>query len=190
MHIALKHCRLDWHEKFLDGPSADRLMARLQDLPWERRNLRLYGKQVREPRDTVWLGDASYRYSGRTNTPHPWPDDLLGLVASVEQATGARYNSCLLNRYQDGKDSIALHADDEPELGPEPTIASLSLGAARRFQIRGTEDRLDLQLTHGSLLCMQAPMQRHYRHGIPKEPKVTGQRINLTFRWILKYSNG
>lgn len=179
---------LDLNDWFLESVEALRLLVEVSDLPWQQREIRLFGKPVLEPRQTVWVGDsgATYRYSGRTNQPVRWTPRLLALRARVEAATGQQFNSCLLNHYRDGKDSIGPHADDEPELGPRPTIASVSLGVPRRFQVRPkvSGQRLDLDLHHGSLLVMRGTMQQHYRHCVPKQPKVLAPRTNLTFRWI------
>jgi alkylated DNA repair dioxygenase AlkB len=153
---------------------------------WQHSTIRVYGRSTKLPRLTAWWGDpeATYVYSGIANDPQPWPLWLLAVCADVERATGARYNSCLGNLYRDGNDSVALHADDEPELGPEPTIASLSLGASRRFRMQHPSgDGYDLMLDDGDLLVMSGPMQREWKHGVPKM-RATGPRVNLTFRWV------
>jgi alkylated DNA repair dioxygenase AlkB len=111
---------------------------------------------------------------------------LEQLRAAVEQATGRRYNSVLLNYYRDGADSMGMHSDDEPELGPQPAIASLSYGATRTFILRhkGSKRTLKLDLADGNLLLMAGDMQRHWLHGINKTVKPTAARLNLTFRYI------
>ena len=154
---------------------------------WQQRTFAMYGREVKQPRLTAWWGDAgaSYAYSGIVNEPQPWPMWLDDVRRRVAEATGARYNSCLGNLYRDGNDSVALHADDEPELGPEPTIASLSLGASRRFQLRhAAAAPIDLTLDDGDLLVMSGPMQREWKHAVPKMARVTEPRVNLTFRWV------
>lgn len=158
------------------------------ELFWYLRTFRNW-RQARpwQPRLTAWWGDvgASYVYSGIVNDPQPWPDWMRDLRARVVDAAGARFNSCLGNLYRDGNDSVALHADDEPELGPEPTIASLSLGASRKFQLRhATAAPIDLMLDDGDLLVMSGPMQREWRHAVPKMARVIAPRVNLTFRWV------
>ncbi|HBK45083.1 MAG TPA: alpha-ketoglutarate-dependent dioxygenase AlkB, partial [Xanthomonadaceae bacterium] len=103
-------------------------------------------------------------------------------------ATGADFNSVLANRYRDGRDAMGWHSDDEPELGPQPLIASLSLGAARRFAFRHRSDpalRLALTLGHGDLLLMAGATQSHYRHALPRTARPVGERVNLTFRRIV-----
>jgi alkylated DNA repair dioxygenase AlkB len=156
---------------------------------WQSREIRIAGRAVLEPRLTSWIGDpeAVYTYSGRLNTPEPWPAVLQALRERVAELTHAPLNSVLCNLYRDGRDSMGFHSDAERELGQNPLVASLSLGATRRFQLRHRKDasaRLDLDLTSGSLLIMRGTLQHHYRHGVPKQPRVSEPRINLTFRHI------
>lgn len=164
------------------------LLSRLRDLScWQQRVFEFAGKRVMQPRLTAWWGDpgASYVYSGIRNEPQSWPAWIRDLRDRIADATGARFNSCLGNLYRDGRDSVVLHADDEPELGPEPTIASLSLGASRRFQLRHpTAAPIDMTLDDGDLLVMSGPMQCAWTHGVPKMARVDGPRVNLTFRWV------
>jgi alkylated DNA repair dioxygenase AlkB len=164
----------------------------LHGLAWQQREIRMFGRAVLEPRETAWIGDpqAVYTYSGRVNEPAPWksaPTALAELRARVAERVGAQLNCVLCNLYRDGRNSMGLHADAEPELGRNPVIASVSLGATRRFQLRHRKLRdakLDLDLPSGSLLIMCGTLQHHYRHGVPKQPSVTEPRINLTFRRI------
>lgn len=179
---------LELIDNFLTFEESGPLQEFLESLEWQQREITLYGRRVLEPRQTVWIGDpgAVYRYSGRVNVPAPWPDALQGIRRRIEQAAGQAFNSCLCNRYRDGRDSIAPHSDDEPELGPIPTIGSLSIGSSRRFQVRHktATRKLDLELHSGSLVIMRGTMQQHYRHAVPKQPKVTQPRVNLTFRSV------
>ncbi len=156
------------------------------ELAWKQRTIRIYGREVATPRLTAWIGDGSYAYSGANHEPAPWSPALTHYRATLETFTGARFNSCLANRYRDGSDSVAWHADDEPELGPEPTIASVSLGASRRFQVRhrASGETWTLELGHGDLLVMRGASQRDYVHAVPKTKRPVGPRINLTFRWV------
>ena len=170
------------------SPADAALGALLETVRWRQETITLFGRQIPQPRLSAWYGDATavYTYSGLTNTPVPWTPLLAELRGAVEEAAGARFNAVLLNHYRDGKDSMGMHADDEPELGPDPLIASLSLGASRRFVLRHRRRaaaRLDLELGHGSLLVMGGSTQRHYRHGVPKQVG-RGARVNLTFRRI------
>ena len=120
--------------------------------------------------------------------PRPWPEALRPVRPRLEQALGQGFNSVLANLYRDGRDAMGWHSDAEPELGARPVIASISLGAARRFALRHRqqpERRLSLELPHGSLLVMAGDTQRFYRHCLPRTAKPLGERINLTFRRIL-----
>ncbi len=142
------------------------------------------------PRLTAWYGDegAVYTYSGLKNAPAPWNAPLLELRTLVEDAAGARFNSVLLNRYRSGNDGMGWHADNERELGATPVIASVSLGTPRLFTMRAKSDKkrlLDLRLAHGSLLIMGGASQQRFQHAVPKENRLHGERINLTFRAVL-----
>lgn len=180
------------------GPSeADALLNDLRgSVRWTQGTITLFGRQIDEPRLTAWIGDADYTYSGRTMRASPWPASLAGLRGRVEAATDTRLNSVLLNLYRDGRDSMGMHSDDEPELGENPTIASVSLGVTRTFVLspkRKSARRggsIELALGSGSLLVMSGSCQHHYRHGVPKEPACSGERINLTFRRVLPTVSG
>lgn len=175
---------------FLARDEADALLAALQaEVPWKQESLTIFGVRRAQPRLTAWYGDrgTTYTYSGIKNAPLPWRDDLRELALRLETAAGARFNSVLLNLYRDGADGVAWHSDDEPELGERPTIASVSLGAERTFDLRYVE-RGDLvvriALEHGSLLVMSGDSQRCWKHRVAKTGKVTEPRINLTFRYV------
>jgi alkylated DNA repair dioxygenase AlkB len=180
---------LDPH--WLDGPAADALFAALlADVPWQVHRIRLFGREVDSPRRSCWIGDpgARYRYSGASFTPHPWPPALLPIRARLGDELGLDCNSVLANLYRDGRDRMGWHRDDERELGPQPVIASLSLGAARRFVLKQRADpgvSRAITLPHGSLLLMAGDTQAQYRHALPATAKAVGPRINLTFRRIL-----
>ena len=176
---------------FLPTSEAGRLLAQLtEEVAWEQRSIRLFGQEVPQPRLTAWYGDpaARYTYSGLSWEPRPWTPALLNLRHRLEAATSARFNSVLLNHYRDGRDSMGWHSDDEPELGPAPAIASLSLGATRRFRLRPraglAHPPFGLDLPHGSLLLMRGPTQQHWQHALPKTARPVGPRLNLTFRWV------
>ena len=179
-----------WFPDFLPVAAADRLMSRLRDeIPWESREVNFGGRRVPVPRLVAWFGQEAYRYGGFTHAPAAFPPVLADLLPLLEQAVSThlgpqpRFNSVLLNYYRDGRDSMSFHSDNEVQLGTEPVIASLSLGAARTFQFRriGARGRLSGRLTHGSLLVMHGRSQAEWQHAIPKEP-APGPRINLTFR--------
>ena len=156
---------------------------------WRQELIRMYGKEMPVPRLTAWHGDPgrTYSYSQIALEPVPWTGPLLALKSLVEAESGAAFNSVLLNLYRDGRDSVAWHSDDEPELGPRPVIASVSLGAPRRFHLRRKADhgdRVDITLAHGSLLLMAGSTQPEWEHQVPKTATKVGPRVNLTFRAI------
>lgn len=158
----------------------------LRDTPWRHETVVVYGKRHLQPRLTAWYGEAGYTYSGLRLAPMPLTPLLAELRGAVEAATGQRYNSVLLNYYRDGADSMGMHSDDEPELGPRPAIASLSYGATRTFILRHKQSKRTLKfaLADGNLLLMAGVLQQHWLHGINKTAKPTGPRLNLTFRYI------
>lgn len=163
------------------------ILARLvAETPWRADTVVVYGKRHLQPRLTAWYGEAGYTYSGLTLHPLPLTPLLAQLRAAVERATGRRYNSVLLNYYRDGADSMGMHSDDEPELGPEPVIASVSYGATRTFTLRHKRSKrtVKLDLTDGCLLLMAGALQAHWQHGINKTGKLVGPRLNLTFRFV------
>ena len=175
---------------FLTPAEADAAFAALRHaLPWEVHRLRLFGREVDSPRLSAWIGDpgTAYRYSGATFEPHPWPPALRALRERVAAAAGSPLNSVLANLYRDGRDYMGWHSDDERALGPHPVIASLSLGATRRFRLRHRRDpalALALELPPGSLLVMRGQTQRVARHALPRTARRIGERINLTFRFV------
>ncbi|CAB4562748.1 unannotated protein [freshwater metagenome] len=160
----------------------------LDSVPWASQTITMFGKQYEEPRRTAWFGDegASYTYSGITMTPHPWTPLLQSLRDVCEQNSGSAFNSVLLNLYRDGNDKMGWHADDEPELGTEPVIASLSLGATRKFRFRHrvTKEVVECELPTGSLVVMSGLSQKCWVHEVPRQKRVNTPRINLTFRKI------
>ncbi|MES2117872.1 MAG: alpha-ketoglutarate-dependent dioxygenase AlkB [Pseudomonadota bacterium] len=166
----------------------EQVLARLMaETDWRAEAITLWGKTHPQPRLTAWHGTARYRYSGMTLEPQPFTALQLEIKAAVELATGRHFNSVLLNYYRDERDSMGFHSDDEPELGPEPAIASVSFGAPRTFILKHKRlpRTVKLALGNGSLLLMAGTLQRHWRHGINKERTPCGPRINLTFRTIL-----
>jgi alkylated DNA repair dioxygenase AlkB len=171
---------------FFHQAQADSLFATLcRDTLWKQE----MGRGRPFPRLTAWYAESGvvYRYSGVVHAGAGWTPTLLELKQRVEAAASAEFNSVLLNRYRSGKDSIGMHADDEPELGTNPVVASISLGTVRAFVLkhRKSGEKRSLPLAHGSLLVMAGTCQRHWLHGIPKTAQPVGERINLTFRKIL-----
>jgi alkylated DNA repair dioxygenase AlkB len=165
------------------------MVALLDTVPWQSRQIQMFGRWVDEPRLSSWHGDsgAQYRYSGITLQPQPWTTELYELKNLCERTTGAAFNSVLANLYRNGRDSMGWHSDDEAELGPEPVIASISLGATRRFDLRHrvTKETVQVHLGPGDLLVMSQSSQRSWMHQVPRTTKVNEPRINLTFRQIL-----
>lgn len=175
----------------LAAPTDAVLAALIAGTPWRADTVTLWGKSYPQPRLTAWYGDpgARYAYSGIALAPLPWTPLLLQIRAAVEAAARHSFNSVLLNYYRDERDSMGMHADDEPELGPEPVIASLSLGAARDFVLKHRW-RKDLKpvriaLADGDLIVMRGATQRGWLHGIDKKKSPLGPRVNLTFRTIV-----
>lgn len=179
---------------FLDDAEAGGLLARLwRELDWSQREISLYGRRVLQPRLVAWYGDsgAVYSYSGLTLQPLPWHPALLQLRERIGSRAGHPFNAVLANAYRDGRDSMGWHSDNEKELGPRPVIASLSLGAPRRFVLRPARRPPDagagsraVTLEHGSLLVMRAGCQQRYQHALPRTRQPTALRINLTYRWV------
>lgn len=175
---------------WLDGEQADRLLGDLRgSIAWENHRIRLFGREHASPRLSCWIGDPDvvYRYSGSRFVPRPWPPALSPLRARLCAELGTGFNSVLANLYRDGRDCMGWHSDNEAELGPAPVIASVSLGAARRFVLKHRDDpstKLAIELPHGSLLVMAGATQRRYRHALPRMSRPTDERINLTFRRI------
>jgi alkylated DNA repair dioxygenase AlkB len=166
----------------------DEVLARLiAETAWRSEVITLWGKQYPQPRLTAWHGEKAYSYSGLTLEPLPFTPLQLEILAAVHAATGRRFNSVLLNYYRDGRDSMGMHSDNEPQLGSAPAIASVSFGATRTFILQNklNKRRLQLALSDGSLLLMAGSLQTNWSHGINKSAKVFGPRVNLTFRLIL-----
>ncbi|MEN5204667.1 alpha-ketoglutarate-dependent dioxygenase AlkB [Stenotrophomonas sp. TWI700] len=190
MDLHLPDAQVHWHRHWLSHDAADTLQRTLRDdVPWEVHRIRIFGRQVDSPRLSCWMGDpaARYRYSGTEFVPQPWHPALLPLRDQLTAFCGHAFNSVLLNRYRDGDDGMGWHSDNEPELGPAPVIASVSLGAPRRFLLRRRDDhakKAEVLLDHGDLLVMGGQTQRHYQHSLPKSARPLAERLNLTFRWI------
>ena len=179
-------------EGWLAPADADALMDDLvRHLDWQQEHARFGAKVVALPRLTAWYGDVGYAYSGVYHPPSPWPvplailRDRLGELGKPIAGTNCGGpNSVLVNYYRNGTDSMGWHSDDEPSLGHEPTIWSVSLGATRRFVLRHRTSghRVVVDLPHGSLLIMAGACQRCWQHAVPKVARPVGPRLNLTFR--------
>jgi alkylated DNA repair dioxygenase AlkB len=176
---------------WLDGQQADSLLATaITKTPWREDMINIAGRRIPVPRLQNWVGapDTSYTYSGIRLQALAFPDWMDSVRAAVEQATGHPFNRALVNYYRHGRDSVDWHADDEPELGVEPLVASLSLGAERVFQLRHNQskERLSVSLPHGSLLLMGAGIQDHWQHRLAKVSGLEQSRVNFTFRYMEK----
>ena len=178
-------------QSFIDVFESDSLFKLLQsEINWQEEKLKIYGKEVTVPRLVSWYGDvnARYYYSGVLHEPLPWIAPLSKLKEDVEQISGHRFNSVLLNYYRHQQDSMGWHADNEKELGRNPFIASLSLGETRLFKFSHNKSKqvINLQLENGSLLLMGGRLQHCWRHCVPKTRQEKAGRINLTFRNIIE----
>jgi alkylated DNA repair dioxygenase AlkB len=176
-----------WPVAFAPAEASQLFDALVAGIDWRQEEVLIFGQRRAVPRLVAWHGDpgASYTYSGTPHDPLPWTQPLERIRSRIFGLTGSRFNSVLLNLYRDGRDGMGWHADDEPELGRDPVIASVSLGAPRRFCFRHRRDRsqkLDLMLSHGSLLLMSGATQHHWVHAVPKTSLPAGCRLNLTFR--------
>ena len=167
-----------------------RLYGQLQhDVEWRQDNIRMYGREIPLPRLTAWFGDSGrdYTYSGIAMHALPWIEPVDELKRVAEACAGTVFNSVLCNLYRSGDDGLAWHSDDEPELGVEPIIASVNLGATRRFLLRRKDDhqvKAEVELGDGDVLVMRGSTQARCEHSVPKTKKPVGPRINLTFRWV------
>jgi alkylated DNA repair dioxygenase AlkB len=168
----------------------------LNEIPWQHDEVMMFGKKIITKRMTAWYGDegCSYVYSNIKRNPLPWTNLLLEIKKSVEEKAKTQFNSCLLNLYHDGSESMAYHSDDEPMLAKNGAIASVSFGAERRFLFRHNRYKenqipvVELILNHGSLLLMQGEIQNNWKHALPASAKIKSPRINLTFRTIVNVS--
>ena len=178
-----------FYPNFFTKSESDFFLQKLNsEIEWKQESMNMYGKKINFPRLTAWYGDNDkpYSFSGITLSPKLWNEELVSIKSKIEPIAKADFNSVLLNRYRDGNDSISWHTDAEKELGVNPVIASVNFGATRKFQLRHikTKEKLEIELTHGSLLIMQGELQHFWQHQVPKTSQKVGERINLTFRVI------
>lgn len=180
---------VNYYGKILSKDEADQSYLKLlQTIEWKNDEAIIFGKKIITKRKVAWYADEgfSYTYSKITKKAHPWTKELLNLKKLVEEETGEKFNSCLLNLYHDGSEGMAYHSDAEKDLKRNGAIASLSLGAERNFSLKHktTKERVDVFLKHGSLLVMKDQTQTYWQHRLPPTKKVFTPRINLTFRSI------
>jgi alkylated DNA repair dioxygenase AlkB len=161
----------------------------LNNISWQQDEVKIYGKTIVTKRKVAWYGDKDYlyTYSKSTKRALPFTPELLDLKNLVEKESGYTYNSCLLNLYHSGQEGMSWHSDNEPELLKNGAIASLSLGADRKFVFKHetTKEKREVFLTHGSLLVMKGTVQKFWKHALPTTKKILTPRINLTFRTIV-----
>ena len=158
----------------------------LDTIPWKQDEVVMFGKKIITKRKVAWYADAgiTYTYAGVKKSGLQWTEPLLKIKQKVEAITGATYNACLLNLYHEGEEGMGWHRDNEKEIVAESSIASVSLGAARKFAFKHatTNERIDIELENGSLLDMKGAIQHHWYHSLPKTTRIKQLRINLTFR--------
>jgi len=187
--LSLRNGECVYVPSFFSLPESNYYFQKLKnDIIWKQESMYMYGKQVMFPRLTAWHGDneISYSFSGITFNPYTWSKELIEIKNRIEPIADTQFNSVLLNRYRDGNDSISWHTDAEKELGINPIIGSVNFGATRKFQLRHihTKEKVELELSHGSLLIMRGELQHFWQHQVPKTSQKIAERINLTFRKI------
>ncbi|MGK2957867.1 MAG: alpha-ketoglutarate-dependent dioxygenase AlkB family protein [Acidimicrobiales bacterium] len=184
----LQDAEVELLPEFLSVSFSDRLFAELgETVAWKQESIVMYGKPMPVPRLSAWYGEMEnvYTYSGISMAPLAWTPLLREIKSAIEEESNLGFNCVLINLYRNGRDSVSWHSDDEPELGENPVIASLSLGQTRKFQLRNKlrhDLKEEIELTHGSLLVMSGSTQECWQHQVPKTSRGIGPRINLTFR--------
>jgi alkylated DNA repair dioxygenase AlkB len=181
-------------EDFFNSVDSNKLLKKfILKLPWESMMIKMFGRDTKIPRLQCWIGDegCEYRYSGKQLSRQIWNQDLIMIRKKIYQELKIDFNSVLANYYRDGKDSMGWHSDDEKELGPNPTIASISFGSERDLVFRNkiTKETLAIPQTNGCLILIDGETQRNWQHSIKKTQKFIGPRINLTFRNIINKNN-
>lgn len=188
--LGMVNAEVEYYPSFFSKRESDKFYKiLLENILWQQDYITFYGKTMPIPRLTAWYGetDKPYTYSGIPMKPHFWSSELLDIKNRIEEKAGVKFTSVLINQYRTGNDSVAWHADDEPELGKNPIIGSVSFGATRSFQFKHKEHpelKEKIELQHGSFLLMKGETQHHWLHQIPKTSKQLPPRINLTFRII------
>jgi alkylated DNA repair dioxygenase AlkB len=188
-HKADKAPPVTWLTGFLSPQEQQALLDDAKYYPFERPQIEVYGKLHPIPRQQVWFADedCGYRYASLFISPTPWPALLTKLRQRLQVELGLVFNGVLVNYYADGQDTVGWHSDDEAEIRRPSSIASISLGATRDFQIRHkrSQETFTLALVSGDLLIMQPGMQQTWQHAVPRRAKVNAPRINLTFRELV-----
>ncbi len=180
----------EYFPNFISLASSSFYFQKLEsNINWQHDVVKLFGKEITTNRKTAWYGSKSfeYTYSNKTKIAIPWNKELIDLKTIIEKKCQEEFNSCLLNLYHNGNEGMALHSDDEKTILPNSTIASLSIGAERRFLFKHkhTQQKIELNLQNGSLLLMKENTQNYWWHSLPKSAKIKSPRINLTFRKMI-----
>jgi alkylated DNA repair dioxygenase AlkB len=180
-----------YYPSVFDGDTCNTLLAQLiEQINWQHDEVVMFGKHIITKRKVAWYASEglSYTYAGKTKEPNLWSPLLLSIKEKVEMQTGATYNACLLNLYHTGEEGMSWHRDNEKEIVKESSIASVSIGAARKFAFKSVEDgkKIELMLESGSVLDMRGPIQEHWYHALPPSKKIKDLRVNLTFRLLIK----
>mgnify|MGYP001274931048 FL=1 len=188
--VAHNDLKVRIEKNFFNQVDSNELLKKLiSDLPWESMAIKMFGKDITIPRLQCWVGDkgCDYKYSGKKLNRQDWTTDLIMIREKIYKELNIDFNSVLVNYYRDGKDSMGWHSDNERELGPNPTIASISLGSERDLVFRNkiNKEVLPIPQTHGCLILIDGKTQKNWQHAIKKTRKVIGPRINLTFRNII-----
>ena len=188
--VAHNDLKIRIEDNFFDSNQSDEFLNKLiKNLSWESMMIKMFGKDLRIPRLQCWIGDegCDYKYSGKKLNRQDWSSELLQIRKKIFKDLKIDFNSVLANYYRDGKDSMGWHSDDEKELGPNPTIASISFGSERNLYFRNkiTKETISIPQAHGCLIVIDGKTQKNWQHSIKKTQKIIGPRINLTFRNII-----
>ena len=192
--VAHNDLKIRIEEDFFNSADSNKLLKKfILKLPWESMMIKMFGRDTKIPRLQCWIGDegCEYRYSGKQLNRQIWNQDLIMIRKKIYQELKIDFNSVLANYYRDGKDSMGWHSDDEKELGPNPTIASISFGSERDLVFRNkiSKETLAIPQTNGSLILIDGETQKNWQHSIKKTQKLIGPRINLTIRNIIIKDN-
>lgn len=190
-NILSYHGEAYYYGAVLEKPLADAYLGKLlSTVEWRQDEVVMFGKKITTARKIAWYGDKPYRYtySKTSKIALPWTQELIELKSGVEFLANEEFNTCLLNLYHSGNEGMGWHSDDEPDLKKHGAIASLSLGAERKFVFKHkeTKEKAEVFLEHGSLLVMKGEVQTHWLHSLPKTKKVNDLRVNLTFRTVVE----
>jgi alkylated DNA repair dioxygenase AlkB len=186
-NLNLPQAEVSIYDNFFSDKESLRLFSELsENVNWKQEYIKIYGREIPVPRLQAWYGDAGYSYSGINLDVNDWNEQLLEIKNKIEKETGYDFNSCLINLYRSGNDSVSWHQDNEIELGDDPIISSVSFGETRNFHLKSLDNEYkeNIPLTNGSLLLMGNGTQNNYKHQVPKTKKNIQPRMNLTFRKV------